>query len=78
VSCGGELRYLFIVSQAEIVDSLPNDLQFTGEATGLQIAVLKADGEKCPRCWNYSTHIGESAEHPHICDRCVGALAGTF
>jgi isoleucyl-tRNA synthetase len=72
------LRYLFIVSQAEIVDSLPNDLQFTGEATGLQIAVLKADGEKCPRCWNYSTHIGESAEHPHICDRCVGALAGTF
>ncbi|MFN4831588.1 MAG: class I tRNA ligase family protein, partial [Pseudanabaena sp.] len=77
-SCGDELRYLFIVSQAEIVDSLPNDLQFTGEATGLQIAVLKADGEKCPRCWNYSTHIGESAEHPHICDRCVGALAGTF
>jgi isoleucyl-tRNA synthetase len=72
------LRYLFIVSQAEIVDSLPTDLQFTGEATGLQIAVLKADGEKCPRCWNYSTHIGESAEHPHICDRCVGALAATF
>ncbi|MCA6517676.1 MAG: isoleucine--tRNA ligase [Pseudanabaena sp. M110S1SP2A07QC] len=78
VSCGGELRYLFIVSQAEIVDSLPADLQFTGEATGLQIAVLKADGEKCPRCWNYSTHIGESVEHPHICDRCVGALAATF
>ena len=77
-SCGDELRYLFIVSQAEIVDSLPTDLQFTGEATGLQIAVLKADGEKCPRCWNYSTHIGESAEHPHICDRCVGALSGTF
>ena len=77
-SCGDELRYLFIVSQAEIVDSLPTDLQFTGEATGLQIAVLNADGEKCPRCWNYSTHIGESAEHPHICDRCVGALAGTF
>ena len=77
-SCGDELRYLFIVSQAEIVDSLPTDLQFTGEATGLQIAVLNADGEKCPRCWNYSTHIGESAEHPHICDRCVGALSGTF
>jgi isoleucyl-tRNA synthetase len=77
-SCGDELRYLFIVSQAEIVDNLPTDLQFTGEATGLQIAVLKADGEKCPRCWNYSTHIGESVEHPHICDRCVGALAGTF
>ena len=77
VSLGEELRYLFIVSQAEIVDSLPT-ADFTGEANNLKIAVVKADGEKCPRCWNYSTHIGESVEHPHICDRCVGALAGTF
>jgi isoleucyl-tRNA synthetase len=74
---GEDLRYLFIVSQVELVDSLP-DADFKGEATNLQIAVIKADGEKCPRCWNYSTHIGESVEHPHICDRCVGALAGTF
>ena len=77
-SLGDELRYLFIASQTEIVESLASGMQFTGEATGLQIAVVKADGEKCPRCWNYSTRIGESAEHPHICDRCVGALAGTF
>jgi isoleucyl-tRNA synthetase len=45
---------------------------------GVKIIVEKADGEKCPRCYNYSTRIGESTEHPHICDRCVGALAGTF
>ena len=76
-SLGEELRYLFIVSQSEIVEKLPAT-DFTGEAESLKIAVIKADGDKCPRCWNYSTHIGESAEHPHICDRCVGALAGTF
>ncbi|WP_055076834.1 isoleucine--tRNA ligase [Pseudanabaena sp. 'Roaring Creek'] len=76
-SLGEDLRYLFIVSQVELVDSLP-DADFKGEATNLQIAIAKADGEKCPRCWNYSTHIGESTEHPHICDRCVSALAGTF
>jgi isoleucyl-tRNA synthetase len=76
-SLGEELRYLFIVSQAEIVDGIPA-ADFTGEANNLKIAVVQADGDKCPRCWNYSTHIGESAEHPHICDRCVGALAGTF
>lgn len=74
---GKELRYLFIVSQAEMVESLPTS-DFTGESENLKIAVVKADGAKCPRCWNYSTHIGESTEHPHICDRCVGALAGTF
>jgi len=76
-SLGEELRYLFIVSQAYIVDSLPT-VDFTGEGAGLQIAVVKADGDKCPRCWNYSSHIGESVEHPNICDRCVGAIAGTF
>lgn len=76
-SLGEELRYLFIVSQAEIVDSLPA-ADFTGEANNLMIAVVKADGDKCPRCWNYSIHIGESSEHPHICDRCVGAITGTF
>lgn len=77
-SLSDELRYLFITSQSALVESLPPDVQFTGEATGLQIAVVKADGEKCPRCWNYSTHIGESTEHPHICDRCVSAIKGTF
>jgi isoleucyl-tRNA synthetase len=76
-SLGEELRYLFIVSQAAIVDSLPTT-DFIGEGAGLQIAIVKADGDKCPRCWNYSTHIGESVEHPHICDRCIGAIAGTF
>jgi isoleucyl-tRNA synthetase len=45
---------------------------------GVRIVVEKADGQKCPRCYNYSTHIGKSAEHPHICDRCVGVIAGTF
>lgn len=76
-SLGADLCYLFIVSQAEIVEDLPN-ADFTGEVNNLKIAVVKADGEKCPRCWNYSTHIGESTEHPHICDRCIGALAGIF
>jgi len=76
-SLGEDLRYLFIVSQVDLVDSLP-DADFKGEAPNLQIAIVKADGEKCPRCWNYSTHIGESTEHPYICDRCVGAIVGTF
>ncbi|MGH7839064.1 MAG: zinc finger domain-containing protein, partial [Candidatus Binataceae bacterium] len=30
---------------------------------------------KCERCWNYSLHVGESAEYPTICERCLAALA---
>jgi isoleucyl-tRNA synthetase len=75
-----ELRYLFLTSQVELLDS-PDKLQ--GVKYNLQsdtwgIGVVNAEGEKCDRCWNYSTHVGESAEHPLICERCVAALAGEF
>jgi isoleucyl-tRNA synthetase len=40
----------------------------------LKIRVEKAAGQKCPRCWNYSTHIGESAAYPTVCERCAAAL----
>ena len=38
------------------------------------ITVRRADGQKCERCWNYSVRVGESAEFPTLCERCVGAL----
>jgi isoleucyl-tRNA synthetase len=75
-----ELRYLFLVSQVEVLDSADplQGLTYRSESDAWGIGVTDAEGEKCDRCWNYSTHIGESADHPTICDRCVGALAGTF
>jgi len=42
---------------------------------GLQIRIERAKGSKCERCWNYSTHVGESADYPTLCERCVAALA---
>jgi isoleucyl-tRNA synthetase len=41
---------------------------------GLQIRVERAHGKKCERCWNYSTRVGESADYPTLCERCVAAL----
>jgi len=75
-----ELRYLFLVSQVEIVDSLEalTGAKYKKEVEGTTIAVIEAEGEKCDRCWNYSTHVGESAEDPTICDRCVAALSDRF
>ena len=75
-----ELRYLFLVSQVEVLDSAEKlaGLKYRSESDTLGIGVVDAEGQKCDRCWNYSTHVGESAEDPTICDRCVEALAGTF
>jgi isoleucyl-tRNA synthetase len=75
-----ELRYLFICSQVELLET-PNKLkglEYSDESEDLGIGVVKADGEKCDRCWNYSVHVGESTEDPTICERCVAALAGEF
>ncbi|HEY2971669.1 MAG TPA: isoleucine--tRNA ligase [Pyrinomonadaceae bacterium] len=62
-----ELRYIFIVSQVEVVNSDEG-------ASGVVVKVFPAEGRKCERCWNYSTRVGESARYPEVCERCVTAL----
>jgi isoleucyl-tRNA synthetase len=75
-----ELRYLFLTSQVELLDSPDKlqDVKYSLQSDNWEIGVVNAEGEKCDRCWNYSTHVGESAEHPLLCERCVPALAGEF
>jgi isoleucyl-tRNA synthetase len=60
-----DLRYVFIVSQVELSRAETGDVS---------VKVCRADGRKCERCWNYSTHVGESARYPTVCERCVEAL----
>ena len=36
--------------------------------------VVHADGQKCERCWHWETDIGQNAEHPTLCGRCVEAV----
>ena len=68
------LPALFIVSQVEIAEGAIEGATAAGPE-GLRIKVERAPGEKCERCWNYSTHVGESADFPTLCERCVAALA---
>ena len=58
-----ELRYIFIVSQVEVHEGEP-----------FAVKIEKADGEKCERCWNYSTRVGEFENYPTVCERCSKAL----
>ena len=36
--------------------------------------VVKAEGEKCERCWCYSKSVGNDSEHPTLCARCAAAV----
>lgn len=75
-----ELRYLFLTSQVELLETPAAlaDLKYQSQSEALGIGVVDADGEKCDRCWNHSTQVGESSTHPLLCERCVAALAGEF
>ena len=65
----------FIVSQVKIHKDMAVSGFVQSEAIkGLRILVVHAEGEKCERCWNYSTQVGDSAEYPTICERCLAAL----
>ena len=58
-----DLRYIFLVSQAEVDASLKED--------EFQVEVSNADGTKCERCWNHSTEVGKNGEFTTLCERCI-------
>ncbi len=75
-----ELRYLFLASQVELVDSVEaiERANYSSKSNTVSIGVVKAEGQKCDRCWNYSTRVGEFSDDPTICERCQAALAEEF
>jgi isoleucyl-tRNA synthetase len=67
-----DLPQLFIVSQVE-VQPFDGPVR-SDDPEPFHVEVLRADGQKCERCWNYSTHVGENARYPTVCERCSEAL----
>jgi isoleucyl-tRNA synthetase len=64
-----ELRYLFIVSGVKLEQSPSGN-----GSGGVKVRVEKAPGQKCERCRNYSTHVGEDTNYPTVCERCSAVL----
>ncbi len=69
-----ELPFLFIVSQVDLTEG-PGGAFSDPELPGVGVDVVRADGTKCQRCWNYSPSVGQDPAHPAACDRCVAHLA---
>lgn len=39
------------------------------------VNAVHADGQKCERCWYYSSFVGTDKKHPTVCEKCSTALA---
>ncbi|MBC7349611.1 MAG: isoleucine--tRNA ligase [Candidatus Aminicenantes bacterium] len=59
-----DLPTLFIVSAVEVI---PSDQDLT-------ITVFRSEGQKCERCWNFSTSVGQDPDYPALCQRCSQVL----
>ncbi|HEV2197215.1 MAG TPA: isoleucine--tRNA ligase [Candidatus Acidoferrum sp.] len=69
------LPALFIVSQVSVDSAESDGLVASETLPGFAVKIERADGKKCDRCWNYSTHVGENSRYPSVCERCSEALA---
>jgi isoleucyl-tRNA synthetase len=73
-----ELHFIFITSNALLMAEhfCPDDAIQT-ELEGVKIKVKVSEHKKCVRCWHQRYDVGEHAEHPELCGRCVENVAGT-
>jgi len=79
-----DLASFFIVSEVQLEAVCPQAGKLgkgkepctrdTVQENEIDVAVMKAEGGKCQRCWNYSASVGASTIHPFLCNRCVEVL----
>ncbi len=74
-SVEGALPEIFITSAVEITDGKGEN---EGDVQGLSVSIERADGEKCERCWKFSTTVGSCAEHPTLCAECAATMKELF
>ncbi|MBU1084649.1 MAG: class I tRNA ligase family protein, partial [Candidatus Omnitrophica bacterium] len=70
----GLLPGIFKVSQVRGQDTADKNMSDIPDM-GLKIGVIKADGEKCSRCWNYDVSVGENKDFHDLCERCYNVLS---
>jgi isoleucyl-tRNA synthetase len=54
-----------------------SQVQLKRDDSDLRVEVARANGTKCERCWHWEVDVGQNAEHPTICGRCVEAVRQT-
>ncbi|MGZ5012724.1 MAG: isoleucine--tRNA ligase [Methylobacter sp.] len=72
-----ELRFIFITSNALVMteQSAPEEA-IQAEVEGVKLKVVVSEHGKCVRCWHQRPDVGQQADHPELCGRCVENVAG--
>jgi len=74
---GDELRFVLITSAARVEPlAAAVDDAVTTELAGLRLAIRVSEHAKCARCWHLREDVGQHADHPELCGRCVDNVDG--
>ena len=60
-----ELAGWFIVSQVDLEQA---------RQEGMEVRVDRARGDKCERCWKFTTDVGSDPQFPTVCASCAAVL----
>lgn len=69
-----DLPAMFVVSQIDVARTDHIEKMLGGDFHNTEVAVEKAEGAKCERCWNYKLDVGQEMDHPTLCARCTGIV----
>ena len=75
-SFGADLATVYIVSDAKVVVGKAPEGAFTETASGIEVLVELADGEKCDRCWAHATEGEHTEDGGFICAKCKAIIEG--
>ncbi len=73
-----ELRFVLISSAARLEDinNAPAEAREVEDLPGLKLLAVASQHAKCERCWHKREDVGQHAQHPTLCGRCVENVDG--
>ena len=72
-----ELRFFFITSELVLAPLEPRPAgaaQVALEDGEAWVTAMGSKAAKCVRCWHYRDDVGSHADHPELCNRCIGNI----
>ncbi len=74
---GNELRFVLITSEAKVFPIKEKTKEaFSTNLPELVLEIRISEFEKCVRCWQRQSSVGQIEEHPDLCERCVSNAFG--
>ena len=64
----------YYLRSREHVDARPVGATPWDSSDTIKLRVRQAEGDKCERCWNFTTDVGNDSNYPTVCLRCADAL----